>query len=316
MELKQRNVLLILLILGVISLFCVIPTFAQPQGQAATAEQTYGNMKFRLSTSGHYQFETDIDDGGEFELYRITAGLNMLYNLNSCTTLDTSFNYEHLNYDFSDEGYSRFPWNKIHSGTFRSVLRWRQNEQWEYFGGPIFTLGMEEGADWGDSIGGGATIGFKYFSSDTLTVGFGLGGVSQLEKADPLIVPFIILDWRFAPTWQLRNAINNLGAGGGAGLELAWRCIGPLELALGGQVMRRDFRLDDNGRAKDGIGQERGYQMYLMANLDIARGVRLGAFAGGIVGGKIRLEDSNGDALRSEDYDSTPIAGARLGFSF
>ncbi len=296
---------------------CVaVSAFAQPTGQPRTAEQNYGNVKLRLSFSSHYQFESDIDDGGRFSLYRIAGGLNVLYPINPCTTVDTSFGYDYLNYDFSDGGYRRFPWDKIHTGTIRSVLRWRESEKWEYFAGPIFTLGMEEGADWKDSLGGGLTAGFKYFSSDILTIGFGLGGLSRLEKSDPLIIPYIILDWKFAPRWQLRNAILNLGAGGGAGLELAWRCLGPLELGLGGQVMRRDFRLSESGRVADGIGQERGYHVYVMANMDVTRNMRISAFGGGIVNGKVRLEDKNGDAIRSEDYDATPIAGARIGFLF
>ena len=80
------------------------------------------------------------------------------------------------------------------------------------------------------------TAGFKYFHSDTLTIGAGLTGLSQLEKDDPLLLPVIILNWKFAPGWQLRNAMNDLGSKGGTGLEVAWRCIGPLELVAGVQI--------------------------------------------------------------------------------
>ena len=315
MEVIMKKICLLSAVICAV-LFAALPAFAQPYSPSEAAEQTYGNWKFRLSTSSNYQFETDIDDGGEFSLYRITGGVNVLYNFNPCTTLDTSVGYEYLNYDFGDDGYSRFPWNKIHSGSVRSVLRWRESEQWEYFGGPIFTLGMEEGADWEDSIGGGLTAGFKYFHSDTLTIGAGLTGMSQFEKGDPLIIPMILLNWKFAPGWQLRNALNDLGSKGGTGLEVAWRCFGPLELVAGAQYMRRDFRLSESGGGNDGIGQERGIPLYVMANMDVTKNMRLSVFGGGIVNGKIRLEDNNGDAIRSEDYDATPIAGARLGFMF
>jgi hypothetical protein len=331
-------------------LFAALPAFAQPYSPTEAAEQTYGNWKFKLSTSGNYQFETDINGGGKFELYRITGGLNVLYNFNPCTTLDTALGYEYLNYDFSDTGNSQFQgfranpfsprnprlfrryanqygnfsddgnsgfsWNKIHSGVIKSVLRWRESEQWEYFGGPILTIGMEEGADVNDSIGGGLTAGFKYFHSDTLTIGAGLTGLSQFETGDPLLLPVIILDWKFAPGWQLRNAMNDLGSKGGTGLEVAWRCIEPLELVVGAQYMRRDFRLSENGAVPDGIGQERGYPVYVMANLDVVKNVRLSVFGGAIMNGKIRVQDNNGDALASHDYDPAPIAGARLGICF
>jgi hypothetical protein len=223
---------------------------------------------------------------------------------------------ERDNDNFSDGGNSGFSWNKIHSGVIKSVLRWRESEQWEYFGGPIFTIGMEEGADVNDSIGGGLTAGFKYFHSDTLTIGAGLTGLSKLEKSDPLILPVIILDWKFAPGWQLRNAMNDLGSKCGTGLEVAWKPVDNLELALGAQYMRRDFRLSENGAVPDGIGQERGIPLYVMANLDVIQNVRLSVFGGAIMSGKIRLEDNNGDALASHDYDPAPIAGARLGICF
>ena len=358
----MKKIFLLCAILGAVMLFTALPTFAQPYSPSEAAEKTYGNWKFRLSASGNYQFETDINSGGKFELYRITGGVNVLYNFNPCTTLDTSLGYEYLDYDFSDVGNSQFQgddnrlgrlgnlarlgylgriplfrsdrwrernngdfsdggnsgfsWNKIHSGVIKSVLRWRESEQWEYFGGPIFTIGMEEGADVNDSIGGGLTAGFKYFHSDTLTIGAGLTGLSKLEKSDPLILPVIILDWKFAPGWQLRNAMNDLGSKSGNGLEVAWKPVDNLELALGAQYMRRDFRLSENGAIPDGIGQERGYPVYVMANLDVIQNVRLSVFGGAIMSGKIRLEDKNGDALASHDYDPAPIAGARLGFMF
>jgi hypothetical protein len=53
-----------------------------------------------------------------------------------------------------------------------------------------------------------------------------------------------------------------------------------------------------------------------MANLDVIQNVRLSVFGGAIMSGKIRLEDRNGDALSSHDYDPAPIAGARLGICF
>ena len=358
----MKKIFLLCTILGAVMLFTALPTFAQPYSPSEAAEKTYGNWKFRLSASGNYQFETDINSGGKFELYRITGGVNVLYNFNPCTTLDTSLGYEYLDYDFSDVGNSQFQgddnrlgrlgnlarlgylgriplfrsdrwrernnggfsddgnsgysWDRIHTGAIRSVLRWRESEQWEYFGGPIFTLGMEEGADWEDAIGGGLTAGFKYFHSDTLTIGAGLTALSKFEKDDPLLIPVIILNWKFAPNWQLRNALNDLGSRGGTGLEVAWRCFGPLELVAGAQVMRRDFRLSEKGAVADGIGQERGYPVYVMANMDLTRNMRLSVFGGAIMNGKIRVEDKNGDALASHDYDPAPIAGARLGFMF
>ena len=346
----MKKLCLLCTILSAVMLFTALPTFAQPYSPSEAAEQTYKNWKFRFSTSGNYQFKSDINSGGEFQLYRITGGLNVLYNFNPCTTLDTAVGYDYLNYDFSetgndqfqgfrvnpfsprnpvlyrryanrlrgnsDNGYGGFSWNKVHLGTVRSVLKWRESEQWEYFGGLLFTLGMEESADWKDALGGGITAGFKYFHSDTLTIGAGLTGLSQLEKSDPLIVPVLILNWKFAPGWQLRNAINDLGSGGGRGLEVAWRCMGPLELVAGAQYMRRDFRLSEKGYVADGIGQERGIPVYVMANMDFTRNMRLSVFGGAVMNGKIRVEDRNGDALSSHDYDPAPIAGARLGFMF
>ena len=348
MQINYKKLYVLFTVLGAVMLFTALPTFAQPYSPTEAAEKTYGNLKVKLSTSSNYQFKSDINSGGEFSLYRITGGVNVLYNFNPCTTLDTALGYEYLNYDFSDIGNSqfqgdndrlgrvRFPsrwrerdndnfsdggnsgfsWNKIHSGVIRSVLRWRESEQWEYFGGPIFTIGMEEGAGVNNSIGGGLTAGFKYFHSDTLTIGAGLTGLSQLEKSNPLILPVIILDWKFAPGWQLRNAMNDLGSKGGTGLEVAWRCIEPLELVAGVQMMRREFRLSDNAAEADGIGQERGMPVYVMANLDVVKNVRLSVFGGAIMSGKIRVEDNNGDALASHDYDPAPIAGARLGICF
>jgi len=321
----MKKLCLLSVILCAAMIVAALPAFAQPYSPSEAAEKTYGNWKFKFNTGSSYQFETDAKQGGKFSLYEIGGGLNVLYNFNPCTTLDTKLGYQYINYDFSDtgnsqfqgfrvnpfsprnpvlyrryanrlrenydNGYAGFAWNKIHRGSINSVLRWRESEQWEYFGGLIFTLGMEEGADWQDAIGGGITAGFKYFHSDTLTIGAGLIGLSQLEKSDPLMVPVILIDWKFAPGWQLRNGRDLLGTEGPSGLEVAWRCIEPLELVAGAQYMRRDFRLSEKGYVADGIGQERGIPLYVAANMYVTQNMRLSVFGGGIVNGKIRVED-------------------------
>ena len=104
MQINYKKLYVLFTVLGAMILFSALPTFAQPYSPSEAAEKTYGNLKFKLSTSSNYQFETDINGGGKFELYRITGGLNVLYNFNPCTTLDTALGYEYLNYDFSDVG--------------------------------------------------------------------------------------------------------------------------------------------------------------------------------------------------------------------
>ena len=70
------------------------------------------------------------------------------------------------------------------------------------------------------------------------------------------------------------------------------------------------FRLDDQGIAPDGVGQDESTPPFSMrASLQINPSLRVEAIAGAVFGGMLRLEDEDGNRIEEQDYDIAPFLG-------
>ena len=121
--------------------------------------------------------------------------------------------------------------------------------------------------------------------------------------------PFLIVDWRFGDRWRL---INPLAAGptGPAGLELDYLLGGGWTIGVGGAFRSQRFRLSETGPVRNGVGEERGLPLFLRATRDFGRQMALHLYAGAIVAGELRVDDSSGNDLRKEDFDPQPFLAA------
>ena len=64
-------------------------------------------------------------------------------------------------------------------------------------GGPVLSFSAEDDASLSDSFTGGGIVGVSYRSSETFSIGVGLGVLSQIDD-DAAIFPFITLNWQAA----------------------------------------------------------------------------------------------------------------------
>ena len=71
-------------------------------------------------------------------------------------------------------------------------LRYQVSDQWGVFGGGVFMVSPETGADWGDSFTGGGLVGVDFRHSQALFVSLGVAVVSQIED-DASVTPSVIL---------------------------------------------------------------------------------------------------------------------------
>ena len=304
---QSIRVLTIVALVVFSSLFLVGPLSAQVSVVSIEPEQI--SKPFRFYAGYGHLFNTDLDNRGDFS----RDGFRFLFNGEVELTPDLRLiniaSYDFNHYDFSSS--SRFQWNDIHFANYVPLFAWDADEQWTILAAPIVRLNMAGDAKVKDSIRGGGVVGFSYSSSPTLTLGLIIGALDQIED-DVQIVPIPLIRWQFADSWTFRTAVSQLGGQNGLGAEIAWRWTPKVELAGGAAFQRRRFRLNSN----DQVGQETLIPIYGKLALDIHSQGKLELFVGVAAGGELRLENKNGNKIREEDYDATPMLGAQLDFVF
>ena len=123
------------------------------------------------------------------------------------------------------------------------------------------------------------------------------------------------MDWRITDRISLRTG-RGFASTRGPGLSLVWDASERWSFSLGGRYEKERFRLDDDGIAPDGIGQETSVPLYLGITRSFGPTASFSVIAGAKMGGRLRLEDDYGDLLEQSDYDTAPFAGATFDLRF
>ncbi len=260
------------------------------------------------------QFETDIDGGGRMTVDRLFAQANVSYSPKPGMPFTVSFGYRFDGYDFDGQATGAFPgrpWADVHTFSVAVPLFVPVSERWFVLAIPVIRTTVEQGAAWDDGITGGGIVGASYKISDRLRIGPGLGVFTQLED-DPTIFPVLLVDWSITPRLALKTG-RGLGATQGPGVFLEYQPSECLLFALGGRYDKLRFRLDDEGSAPRGIGEESAWAVVLGARWQATRRIELNLSVGMSFRGELRLEDRDGNRLVREDHDPAPFVG--LGFS-
>lgn len=276
-------------------------TLAPPAGQPIALP----DWDRSIELGSLHQFDTDIDGGGSFAVdrARLSAGLTRVYDRRRMVGI--SFGYGYDGYDFG--GSPSDPWSDIHTLQLGVPVRWALAASWDLFAIPTFRSTMESGADFSDSLDGGALAGVSYQFSDRLTLGPGIGVFSEIED-DVNVFPILLIQWKITDRLQLETG-RGFGASQGPGLNLVWKASEDWKVTLGGRYENFRFRLDDDGIASHGVGEEKGVPIYLGATYAPTRASEFSVYAGVKLGGSLTLEDSSGRRIAKSDYDATPIMG-------
>jgi hypothetical protein len=162
----------------------------------------------------------------------------------------------------------------------------------------------ENGADEGESITWGGIASATRFFADGNRIGIGVGVFQRLEKTS--VFPLLLIDWKLSDRWRLVNPLP-AGPTGPAGLELDYRFDGGWSVGLGGAWRTTRFRLSESGPVANGIGEERGFPVFLRATRSFGERMSLNLYAGVVTAGQLRVEDASGTRLREVDVDPAPL---------
>ncbi len=287
----------------------------QAQNPESGRSMPYGKLGWSTFLRGGYlhQFETDIDGGGEFSVDRFFVQGGVTYSPQIRRSISLALGYGYDGYDFSGSGrFGAFqPWSHINSYRISTPVRWGFGEKWTLFFIPTLRFTAESGADLDDAAQGGGFAGFSYQFNDRLTLGPGIGALTQIEDSAS-VFPVILIDWKITDRLSLKTG-RGTGATLGPGLVLDWRASEKWSLSLGGRYERLRFRLDDRGLEPKGVGEDRAFPIFGGINYSYSRRFQMSLVGGVEVGGKLSLNDRDGNEIVKESHDPAPFIG--LAFS-
>lgn len=268
--------------------------------------------EFRVSAGFGYRADADIDHGGgDFNETRFSLTASRPVKLNEQWRLDPVVGYRFGAYDFSKADL----WDDVHQVRATVLLRRALNERWAVFGGPTAGLAMESGADAGDALTFGGAAGVIYQVNERLTIGGGVGVSSEIED-DATVRPVLILNWRFHEHWTAECGYFEAAGGGGPGAEIRYQINEQWSVAGGAQYQENRFRLSDDGRSRDGVGEDISVPVYAKVTWQASKNAAIELLGGVSAGGELRLEDRSGHKISDEDYDPAALLGLRAVLTF
>ena len=260
-----------------------------------------------------YQSDTDIDSSnGSFTAHRFFIQPGITYAPDHTRSFSLALGYGYDGYDFSGEhGFGALtPWDDIHSLRLSTPIRLNKGQNWSFFMVPTIRVNGESGADLNDSLTGGGFAGFAYRFNERLSLGPGIGIITQIED-DASIFPVLIIKWKITDRLSLETG-QGLGATLGPGISLNWQISDQFLFTLGGRYEKLRFRLDDKAETPNGIGQDESFPVFGGITYSVSPSTRLSLIGGIETAGTLQLEDQHGNILQERDYEHALF----LGFSF
>ncbi len=301
-------------VLALVLTLMAIPARSDAQSTDST-EGLSAETGYRFSYTPIYQFETDLDSGGKFDVQRhfLRFDVSRFINRQWTVGLGVSFDYERWN--FSDvAGLSGVdPWDEIFRPGISVPIFYSTGDKWRFGIIPAIEAAGATGAETSESLSYGAVLSAAYTFSPKLMLGLGAGIFERLDQTE--VFPFVVINWKINDRLKLTNPFR-AGPVGPAGLELVYTPIDSWEMGLGSAYRSYRFRLDDSSAVPDGIGEVDFWAPFLRVGWRLGERYRFDLNGGALVGGSIAIEDENGNELGQTDYDTAPFIGLTLSGRF
>ncbi|MDH3328316.1 MAG: autotransporter outer membrane beta-barrel domain-containing protein [Desulfobulbaceae bacterium] len=298
-----------ILLLSLLSLLCLSAQSIAKVHKENTPGNAEKSWSFPFRGGYVHQFDVDLDEGGSFSVNRFFIQGGPTYSPARRRSISFAVGYGYADYDFSSQRVlsNDSPWDDIHSFRFSLPVRWGIDNNWTFIAIPALHFTGENGTDWNKAITGGGFAGFSYRFNDRLTIGPGIGIISQMEDSTS-VFPILLISWKIIDRLSL-NTGSGLAASQGPGLTLNWESSDQWELHVGGRYEKLRFRLDKDGPAPEGIGEDTSFPLIIGATYHYNRNTRMSLIAGVELGGKLRLEDKYGRLLTKDNHDPAGFLG-------
>jgi len=295
---------------------CSLPSQAQPESFERYQEQKksfFQRWAIRLNGNLDHMFNTDIDGGGKFNITRL--GLNQDAVFTATDKLEVVFGagFNYYNFDFSgSQGFAGLrPWRNVIVSNNNMRVKYAVNNNWGVFVMPTISYGSESGAPFWDSFTIGAMAGASYTTGPNLTVGIGGFIGSRLENS-VIGYPIGFIDWLITDSLKLTALASGARNDFGPKAELSYDLGRGFKVSSSVAYELRRFRLDEKGNFEKGIGEIRTLPLAAKISYTVNKLLSLNTYGGWLFDGSLELEDSSGDRIQKEDFDSAPFLGASI----
>ena len=268
---------------------------APPPGPPASS----GPLTFvKLEGGAVHQVATDLEKDGDFGVSRffVQPGLDVFFSRELQTSFALGYGLDRYDFDGRKGLAALEPWEDVDSLRLSALARYSLDEAWTLFGVPVLSFAAERGARLTD----GTTVGFyggaSWKSTDGLTIGPGFGVFTEIEDS-AVFFPFLLIDWQISERLAVRTG-RGLAATRGPGLVLAWEFADRWAIEAGGRWEQLRFRLDDDGAAPDGVGEEESIPLFAALTYELAERSRVSLLGGVNLYGSVSLFDDRGRKLR------------------
>jgi hypothetical protein len=275
---------------------------------AAGAAQAQGGWRPSASVTPLYVGDSGIDGGGEYRMAGAIVRAGILGNLGGPHVGGVTLNYDYFDYSFSDPAAfgGKAPWNVVRRYGVAAPMIFGVGDGWALTVIPSVDWFRENGADEGEALSFGGVLSASRLFDGGNRLGLGVGVFQRFEKTS--VFPLLLVDWKLSDRWRLTNPLS-AGPTGPAGLEIDYRFDDRWSAGLGAAWRTTRFRLSEAGPVPNGIGEERGFPVFLRATRSFGRGISMNLYAGVVAAGQLRVEDQNGNGLREVDTDPAPLVG-------
>lgn len=279
--------------------------------QHASAAQ--GDYAFALTPL--YRFNADLDGGGTVGNSAVILSLSRAKQIDDRWRIGASLRADWESWRFSNPvafgGVA--PWENVARIGLSVPVSYAADGGWRFAVVPSIEYAAEPGADSGKAWVWGAVASAAKAFDPNLTLGLGAGVFSQIEKT--VAFPYLVIDWKIDQRWRLSNPFA-AGPAGPAGIELSYAFGDNWDAGVGGAYRSYRFRLDQAAAFPDGIGESRLVPAFLRISRKLGTEARLDLYAAAALNGRLKVEDSGGSELVSQDYATAPMIGLSISGRF
>lgn len=265
-------------------------------------------MGYSYSVAPIYQFDSDLDSGGEAGFAGVLASFGRQWSIDARSSVGLRLRFDYEDWRFDDLGAfgGADPWSEVYRVGLSVPYSFVTDGGWRWSLAPTVEHAAESGARFSDSLEYGASAMVARAIRPDLTFGLGVGVYDRIEETRTF--PFVMIDWRITDRLRLSNPVVT-GPSGPAGLELKYTLDSGWEIGIGGAYRSDRFRLDRDGSFPGGVGEHRAIPVLASVGRQLSDSLSLRFYAGAALGSKLRVEDENGRRLYDEDRDPAAMVG-------
>jgi hypothetical protein len=266
---------------------------------------------YRLSYTPIYQFDTDLDGGGAFDVHRHFFRLDISRPINRkwMVGVGLSMDYERWNFSNIDRLTGIDLWDEIFRPGISIPVFYTTETRWRLGIIPAFDFAGATGAETSESFSYGTVLSAAKVFGPNLMIGMGAGFFNLLDQFEAF--PFLVVEWKITDNMKLTNPFE-AGPVGPAGLELVYSPDEKIEVGIGGAYRSYRFRLDDSSAVSDGIGEVDFWASFLRVGWRLGKNVQVDFNGGALLDGSIGIEDADGNELGETGYDMAPFMGVTV----